>query len=161
MTALLNTLMSRLTEGPSHQTPPADIRILVVDDEDTVLQYANRVLRAAGYRPVLASSGAEALERVEAMGGCDVLLTDLMMPAMTGAELACRMRRSAPDLKVLYLTGFSDRLFATKPTLWENEAYLDKPCSIGGLLEAVSLILYGSCVAPEEIATTAVPALWL
>ena len=46
-------------------------------------------------------------------------------------------------MKVLYLTGFSDSLFKEKSTLWQDEAYLDKPCSVVGLLEAVSLLLVG------------------
>jgi DNA-binding response OmpR family regulator len=62
---------------------------------------------------------------------------------MTGDELARRLRQNEPGLKVLYLTGFSDHLFKEKVTLWEDEAYLDKPCSVKGLLEAVSLLLTG------------------
>ena len=62
-----------------------------------------------------------------------------MMPEMTGDELGRRLRSSEPRLKVLHLTGFSDRLFKEKATLWEDEAYLDKPCSPKGLLQAVSL----------------------
>jgi len=46
-------------------------------------------------------------------------------------------------LKVLYLTGYADLLFNERATLWEGEAYLDKPCSVKGLLEAVNLALYG------------------
>jgi two-component system cell cycle sensor histidine kinase/response regulator CckA len=66
-----------------------------------------------------------------------------MMPEMTGDELARRLRQAEPKLKVLYLTGYSDQLFKEKVTLWEDEAYLDKPCSIQGLLQAVSLLAYG------------------
>jgi YesN/AraC family two-component response regulator len=79
-----------------------------------------------------------------------------MMPEMTGYELVRQMRGSTPGLKVLYLTGYSDRLFAEKPLLWEDEAYLEKPCSIKGLLEAVSLLVYGS-FTPPAIAGDAAP----
>lgn len=48
-----------------------------------------------------------------------------MMPQMAGDELARRLRQSEPSLKVLYLTGFSDRLFKERVTLWEDEAFLD------------------------------------
>ena len=49
-----------------------------------------------------------------------------------------------PDLKVLYLTGYSDRLFKEKVMLWEDEAFLDKPCSVKGLLQAVSMVTFAS-----------------
>jgi DNA-binding NarL/FixJ family response regulator len=55
-----------------------------------------------------------------------------------------RLRQDDPDLKVLYLTGYSDRLFAEKTTLSNQEAFLEKPCSIVGLLQAVSLAITGS-----------------
>ena len=77
-------------------------------------------------------------------------VTDVMMPQMTGDELARRLRQSHPGLKVLYLTGFSDNLFKEKVTLWEEEAYLDKPCSIKSLLQAVSLLLFGSFEIPKQ-----------
>ena len=70
-----------------------------------------------------------------------------MMPAMTGDELARLLRQSQPELKVLYLTGYSDRLFKEKTTLWADEAFLDKPCTVKGLREAVSLLLFGSLAA--------------
>ena len=65
------------------------------------------------------------------------------MPNLMGDELARRLRQDDPALKVLYLTGFSDLLFKEKLTLWEDEAYLDKPCSVRGLLEAISLLAFG------------------
>ena len=51
---------------------------------------------------------------------------------------------------MLYLTGFSDRLFKEKVTLWADEAFLEKPCSVTGLLQAVSLLLFGRFELPEE-----------
>jgi FixJ family two-component response regulator len=66
------------------------------------------------------------------------------MPEMTGHELARRLRLRQPDLKVLYFTGFSDDIFAVKGVLWEGEAFLDKPATVEGILQAVSLLLYGT-----------------
>ena len=62
---------------------------------------------------------------------------------MTGDELARRLRHDEPTLKVLYLTGYSEQLFNKKSTLWQDEAFLEKPCTIEGLLQAVSLITLG------------------
>ena len=80
------------------------------------------------------------MELAATIEGLNLLVTDLTMPKMNGDELARRLRVLQPDLPVLYLTGFSDRLFADRMQLWENEAFLDKPCSINGLLEAMSLV---------------------
>ena len=57
------------------------------------------------------------------------------------------LRQIEPALKVLYLTGYSDRLFKEKTMLWAEEAFLDKPCTVKGLREAVSLLLFGSLAA--------------
>ena len=131
-------------------TPPRPFSVLVVDDEDLVRKFVERVLREAGYRTATASDGPEALEVAATLEHFDILVTDVMMPQMTGDELARRVRISAPAIKVLYLTGFSDRLFKEKVTLWADEAFLDKPCSVTGLRQAVSLLLFGRFELPQE-----------
>jgi two-component system cell cycle sensor histidine kinase/response regulator CckA len=125
------------------KTAGTPIAALVVDDEEPIRTFVDRVLTGAGYKTTLAANGAEALEVAQKVGPFDLLVTDLMMPQMTGDELARRLRQGEPELKVLYLTGFSDYLFKQKATLWEDEAFLDKPCSIKGLTEAVSLLVFG------------------
>jgi DNA-binding NarL/FixJ family response regulator len=67
-----------------------------------------------------------------------------MMPEMNGDAVARRLRQKYPALKVLYYTGFADRLFDEKRTMWEDEAYLEKPSGVRGLLEAVSLLWNGN-----------------
>jgi two-component system cell cycle sensor histidine kinase/response regulator CckA len=114
-----------------------------VDDEEPVRKFVDRVLREAGYRTALAGDGPEAIEVARGLGVFDILVTDVMMPEMSGDELARLLRQKEPAIKILYLTGYADRLFKEKVTLWEDEAYLDKPCSVKGLLQAVSLLLFG------------------
>ena len=118
-------------------------RVLVVDDEPYVREFVDRALREAGYDTVSAASGADALVLVEQAGGFHLLVTDLMMPHMSGDELSRLLRRHEPGLKVLYLTGYSDRLFGARNVLGANEAFLEKPCSLEGLLEAVALLMRG------------------
>lgn len=125
-------------------------RILIVDDEPSVLDFVGRVLREAGYTTAAASDPVAALTLTEGFRPFDLLLTDVMMPQMQGDELARRLRQNEPHLKVLYLTGFSDVLFKEKGTLWEDEAFLDKPTSVNGLLEAVSLLLAGHTHRPPS-----------
>jgi two-component system, cell cycle sensor histidine kinase and response regulator CckA len=136
-----------MRKGPAKRT----IGVLVVDDEQSVRRFVERVLSEAGYTAVVAADGPEAIEKAATLQPFDLLLTDLMMPQMTGDELARRLRVGHPSLKVLYLTGFSDRLFKEKVTLWADEAFLDKPCSVKSLLEAVSLLLFGRVDAPKDL----------
>jgi CheY-like chemotaxis protein len=130
-------------ESTSTQPHPV---VLVVDDEPSICEFVRHVLEAAGYHAVCANSGAAALKLVDRGPKPDLLLTDMMMPGMAGDELAARMRQQQPDLKVLYLTGFSQALFAHRSMLWEGEAFLEKPVSAVGLVEGVSLLLHG-CVS--------------
>jgi CheY-like chemotaxis protein len=112
--------------------------ILVVDDDELVRRYVDRILREAGYRTALAADAGQAMKISWTDGPFDVLLTDLLMPGMNGDELARRLRISQPELHVLYFTGFSDRLFIDRAGLCSGEAFLDKPCKPRGLLEAVA-----------------------
>jgi two-component system cell cycle sensor histidine kinase/response regulator CckA len=130
--------------------PQRPLSVLVVDDEELVRKFVDRVLREAGYEITTASDGPEALEVAAKLESFDILVTDVMMPQMTGDELARRVRITKPGMKVLYLTGFSDRLFKEKVTLWADEAFLDKPCSVKGLQQAVSLLLFGEFKVPQE-----------
>lgn len=143
--ALVRRYASRM-----NSTAPPNVSVLIVDDEEPVRKFVDRVLSDAGYRTALASNGAEAIELASKLDRLDVLVTDLMMPEMQGDELARRLRADSPSLKVLYLTGYSDRLFKDKITLWEDEAFLDKPCSVKGLLQAVSLLLFGRLEQPKQ-----------
>jgi CheY-like chemotaxis protein len=137
-------------QGAGSESVP---RVLVVDDEEPIRNFVSRVLRSAGFHTATASDGPEALQ-VAATESFNVLLTDLMMPHMNGDELARRLRANDRALKVLYFTGHSDRLFAERLLLWEDEAFLDKPCTTTGLLEAVSLIIGGRTDMADRLGST-------
>jgi len=124
------------------------VRVLIVDDEEPVRTFVQRVVALGHCETAVAADGPEAIERAASQGPFDVLLTDLVMPGMNGDELARRLREMDPSLKVLYLTGFSERLFKERVTLSEGEAFLDKPCTVKALLQAVSLLAYGRFVDP-------------
>jgi len=125
--------MAKLTSIP---------RVLVVDDDEAVRSFVARALQAAGYDVVSAADGRDALKVVDGQARFDVCVLDVMMPGLTGDELGCQLRSRDPDAKILYFTGFADRLFNDR-TLGAHEAYLDKPVTMTGLCEAVSLLLYG------------------
>jgi two-component system, cell cycle sensor histidine kinase and response regulator CckA len=124
-------------------TEDTKVRVLVVDDEESVRTFAKRVLVDAGYEVALAANGPEALRIGSQQGPFALFVVDLVMPLMKGSDVARFLRRADPDVKILYFTGHSDQLFSETPTLSTNEAFLEKPVSINGLLEAVSLLLFG------------------
>jgi len=132
--------------------PPGDrpwFRVLVVDDDESVRGFLERALRQPDYEATVAANGYDAIKAAETRGPFDLLVTDLVMPGLQGDELARRLRRMDPELKVLYLTGYSDQLFKERASLWADEAFLDKPVSVRGLVEAVSLILVGRIPPPR------------
>jgi two-component system, cell cycle sensor histidine kinase and response regulator CckA len=123
-------------------------RVLIVDDEAPVRALAERILVEGGYETAVASGGDTAL-RVASVGDpIDILVTDLVMPEMNGDELARRVRRLRPEMKVLYVTGFAEQLFSTRPVLWEEETFIEKPFTAAALREAVSMALFGHTHGP-------------
>ena len=118
--------MSKFTDQPAH--------ILIVDDEDSVRRYVDRILSVGGYRTRVALDCADAIAAAS-LERFDLLLTDVMMPEMSGAQLAATLRHKDPGLKVLYLTGYADQLFNEKPSsaLDVQEAFLEKPCTAASL----------------------------
>jgi DNA-binding response OmpR family regulator len=80
-----------------------------VEDDEVVRAAIVRTLRGARYQVVEASDGSEALAAVERRGGpIDLLLTDVVLPGMSGAEVARRMREDHPAAKVLFMSGYAD-----------------------------------------------------
>jgi two-component system cell cycle sensor histidine kinase/response regulator CckA len=127
------------------KSPPNALpTVLVVDDEEPIRQMARRILEEEGYQVIEASNGLEAIALLEGGTSLDLLMTDLEMPELGGDEMVRRIRTTRPDLKVLYVTGHIDQLMDERPVLSEGEAFLVKPLRAPGLLEAVSLILYGT-----------------
>ena len=123
---------------------PRRARILIADDETSMRELIDRFLQLAGYTTVRAVDGQDALEMAECLAPFDLLLTDEVMPRMMGHELAQELHRRQPNLKVLYLTGFRDRLVNERMNgLSEYEAVLDKPSTADSLLAAVSALLSG------------------
>ena len=119
-------------------------RILIVDDEPTIVEFVDRALRRAGYDTATAEGGPEAVRTAAISAPFDLVVADVNMPELSGPDMVSRLRKQQPDLPVLYLTGFNDQLFAAKNILWEGEAFLDKPATVDGLLQAVSLMLFGN-----------------
>jgi CheY-like chemotaxis protein len=122
--------------------------ILVVDDQDGIRQFQRQALERAGYQVTEANSGLEALALLERGRQFDLVIADIVMPGLTGVEMAGAIRTAFPDQKILYVTGRLDQLMDAR-SLWEGEAFLEKPFSLAALREAVSLLLYGTLTKPS------------
>ena len=112
--------------------------ILAVDDDHMVLQLMDEVLRSAGYRVVTADGGRSAIETYQALGSpIQLLLTDVIMPDLTGLVLAERLRSHQPDLQVLFVSGFHDADLVQRFISNKGFSLLPKPFTVAGLLREV------------------------
>jgi CheY-like chemotaxis protein len=134
--------------------------VLVVDDEPGVRALERRILEGGGYTVVEAGDGAEALAIMQSATPIDFLIADLDMPVMRGEEMAVRIRALRPEMRVLYVTAHSELLFKERPELIDGEAFLDKPFTMRGLLEAVSLLKSGYIKEPPPPEATRLERLW-
>ncbi|HOK46817.1 MAG TPA: response regulator, partial [Bryobacteraceae bacterium] len=109
--------------------PPADREvILLVEDEYGVRKLVRKMLMHQGYRVIEASCGEEALRICEQHPGpIHLLLSDVVMPNMSGRELASRLCAVRPELKVLYMTGYTEDAIVQHGVLEPGVAVLNKP----------------------------------
>jgi two-component system, cell cycle sensor histidine kinase and response regulator CckA len=116
--------------------------VLLAEDEQDVREVAREFLESAGYSVLLAANAAEALSRAEEHAGTiDLLVTDMVMPGLTGLELARRMRQRQSDIGVVYMSGYSEQA-ATEATKSDVSAtVLTKPFSRAAILRTVREIL--------------------
>jgi PAS domain S-box-containing protein len=118
--------------------------ILLAEDESAVRGVAARVLRSLGYNVLTATAGNDALEVAAAyQDRIHILLTDVVMPGLSGSELARRLQETRPDLKVLYMSGYTDEAIIHHGLLTSNLAYLQKPFTPLALGRKVRSVLKG------------------
>jgi PAS domain S-box-containing protein len=115
--------------------PPTGLgrTVLVVEDEPALGEAVVRILRAGGYRTLSANCGAEALSLAGAQD-YDLLLTDIIMPEMSGRQLATKIQERRPDLPVVYMSGYSDGMVGNAGVLDDDIAFIEKPFTAKQLL---------------------------
>jgi PAS domain S-box-containing protein len=102
--------------------------ILIVEDQAEVRALAQRILQDAGYRVLAAANGDEALRLCQLRGGpIHLMITDVIMPVMNGCELANRLHRFRPELKVLFMSGYMDQVVLHRGGVTAEVAFLQKP----------------------------------
>jgi CheY-like chemotaxis protein len=150
--ATVTTRRSEPVTGTGHGT------VLVVEDEDAVREIVVRSLRGAGYEILSARSGGDALVLCEKWAGrIDLLLTDVVMPQMSGPELAQRLTQQMPSLKVLFMSGYPDDSIVHHGVLNTGVRLISKPYETTELARVVRDVLdEGACVELQD--AVAVPA---
>ena len=137
--------LAPLAEAPvkaDDSSPRGSGTLLVVEDEETVRSFLCRILEQAGYSVIQAATGERALE-IEAghPGQIDLLFTDVVMPGMSGRELADILRSRRPGLPVLYASGYNEEMIAERGVLGPGVGYLPKPYTGAEILQRLRDLL--------------------
>jgi PAS domain S-box-containing protein len=129
----------------SEEIPRGSETILAVEDEEEVRKLTVQVLRGQGYTVLEASTGEEALKVAKETGGDGIglLLTDVVMPGISGPELARSLEPLLPKIKVLYMSGYTDNAIVHHGVLDEEVNYIQKPFTLSSLARKVREILDG------------------
>ncbi|HYO83157.1 MAG TPA: ATP-binding protein, partial [Bryobacteraceae bacterium] len=115
--------------------------LLVTEDEDDVRRVVTGMLRTQGYRVLAASRGEEAIRIAAAEPAIDLLITDMVMPGMSGKELADRLRQIRPGLRVLFVSGYADTGIVQDGEVASDANFLQKPLRPEELAKKVREVL--------------------
>jgi CheY-like chemotaxis protein len=141
--------LAREAERPAARAEASAARggqetILVVEDEPPLRELMQEILEEAGYTVLTAVDGEQGLSVARAhKGPLDLLLTDVVMPRMSGREIAARLRLERPGVAVLYMSGYTDDTVVHHGVLESGAAFLQKPISPEALLRKVREVLGG------------------
>ena len=118
--------------------------ILLVEDDETVRRLIREVLHKCGYEVLDAADGDAALSICEQYPkGIDLLLTDVVMPRMSGREVASRVAALRPDMKVLFMSGYTDDAIVHHGVLDAETPFIEKPFALDVLARKVRDVLDG------------------
>jgi len=132
---------ARIAETAGRETAGRET-ILLAEDEDEVRALTREVLERQGYRVLEASDGLQALRRYEVEGDrIDLVLSDVVMPRMSGRELVDRVRAIRPDMRVLYMSGYTEDAIVRHGVRDASTVLLGKPFAPADLLAKIREVL--------------------
>ncbi len=132
------------SQSPERAPERGKETLLLVEDEAPVRESVRRLLEGHGYTIIEAQNGLDALRHYERNpGGIDLVLTDVTMPGMGGYELVEQLRTRQPELKVLFMSGYSERAISGEETAQKRTGYVEKPFSIETLMQRLREVLAG------------------
>lgn len=139
-------------DGSAVFTGRGNETILLVEDEPMVRDLAREFLEEYGYRVLTAANGKEGLSVChDYPEKIDLIVTDVVMPQMSGRELAERARTLRPDARVLYMSGFTDDAIVRHGVIADDLCFIQKPFSPDGLASKVRAVLGGEHTSPDQI----------
>jgi PAS domain S-box-containing protein len=134
--------LSELKEVVSEEIPRGDETILIVEDEEIVRKLAVRILKGLGYTILEAPEGGAALILCEDFKKpIHLILTDVVMPGMSGLKLVERLREIHPEIKVLYMSGYTDNAILHHGVLEKGTHFIQKPFTLENLARKVREVL--------------------
>jgi CheY-like chemotaxis protein len=141
-----------VTNAITEDLPKGSETVLLAEDEEVIRAYITLILRDLGYRVIEAANGEQALRLLRGACGLkiDLLLTDLVMPKMNGNELAYRIRELLPQVKVLFCSGYPEKLAARNGMIAPTIRFLQKPVVPRTLAIKVREVLDEANVASRE-----------
>jgi CheY-like chemotaxis protein len=126
--------------------------LLFVEDEESVRELVSDYLKNIGYQVLEAVDGAHAMEVAAAhRGQIHILITDVVMPRLSGRELVTRLAPSRPGLKVLYISGYTDDSVFRHGVLEGGVAFLQKPFNLKALAQKIREVLDGQPVVAVPV----------
>ena len=128
---------------PTAEVPTGTETVLLTEDEQDVREIAREFLESGGYKVVEAKDASEAVQLARQHNGAiDLLVTDMVMPGMTGQELAVQLQREYPGLCIVFMSGYSEHAATEMANADPTVRLLSKPFSRGALLRTVREILH-------------------
>jgi PAS domain S-box-containing protein len=134
--------------------PRGSETILFVEDEESVRELVRDYLAGTGYHVLEAVDGVQALEVAAAQkGAIQILVTDVVMPRLSGRELASRIAAQRPNIKILFISGYTDDSIFRHGVLEGGVAYLQKPFNLKAIAQKIREVLDGqpAAVAPTPV----------
>ncbi|HVN18593.1 MAG TPA: ATP-binding protein [Dongiaceae bacterium] len=145
-------VMPALTPKQLQRVEPGSETILLVEDEANLRYLARQYLEKQGYKVIEAADGAVAMQIAVAHEGViHLLLTDVIMPGMNGRELAQRISEIRPNVKVLYMSGYTENVIGQDGTLEHGVRLLQKPFNLRDLKSKVREVLDATPTPPEVV----------
>ncbi len=132
--------VTKLDHGNEEIQNTGDIKILFVEDEASVRAFGVRALKKKGFQVTACSSGENALEQD---GKFDLMITDMVMPGISGAELSKLIRQKMPDIKIILASGYSEEIAKKELAGCSDFTFIAKPYSLGDLVKKVYEVLNG------------------
>jgi two-component system cell cycle sensor histidine kinase/response regulator CckA len=140
---ILGLNVSKVDHQPQSYKNPQNIRILFVEDEDSVRTVGVRALKKKGFTVQACSSAENALALLDTGETFEMLITDMVMPGMSGTELAQTIKQRLPNIKIILASGYSEEIARRELKGSDDFEFIAKPYSLGDLTKKVSEIIDG------------------